>query len=171
MTAVFTTVLCCVLEFTYASSRLRQRCVNAGCSRPAPRVTLLCLSKEESPEERTPRRRRQLPALLARTGARLNSPGAYFQHAPGARRSAARPFGGMEVHRTSMNTPPHPRARSKVSRHPRGGLRCSAAATGTRKTNGRGLVLGGSETHRICLTVRNASLLRTLRTSFIFQLY
>ena len=34
-------------------------------------------------------------------------------HAPGARRSAARPFGGMEVHRTSMNTPPYPRARTR----------------------------------------------------------
>ena len=51
------------------------------------------------------------PARLARSGARLTR----RAHAPGARRSAARPFGGMEVHRTSMNTPPHPRAQTRGS--------------------------------------------------------
>ena len=50
-------------------------------------------------------------ALLAGIGARLTR----RAHAPGARRSAARPLGGMEVHRTSMNTPPHPRAQTRGS--------------------------------------------------------
>ena len=36
------------------------------------------------------------------SGARENS------FAPGVRRSAAHPFGGMEVHRNSTTTPPHP---------------------------------------------------------------
>jgi hypothetical protein len=41
----------------------------AGGSAPAPWVTLLCLSKEESPEERTPRSARLLPPFLAPPGA------------------------------------------------------------------------------------------------------
>ena len=62
----------------------------------------LCLSKEKSPKEKTPRSRRRLPALLAGIGARLT--------------------------RRALNNAP--RARSKVSRIPRFRLRCSAAATG-----------------------------------------
>jgi hypothetical protein len=73
-----------------------------------------------------------------------------------ARRPTARPFDGAEVHRTSANTPPHPReagrspnspaahnaarARSKGSRLPPASLRCSARDTGTQKPN-RGRVL------------------------------
>ena len=66
---------------------------------------------QKRPKERAPRSRRHLPALLGKIGARLTR----RAHAPGARRSAARPFGGMEVHRTSMNTPPYPRAQTRGS--------------------------------------------------------
>ena len=65
-------------------------------------------------KERAPRSRRHLPALLGKIGARLTR----RAHAPGARRSAARPFGGMEVHRTSMNTPSYPRAQTRGSLPP-----------------------------------------------------
>jgi len=41
-------------------------------------VTFLCLSKEKSPKETTPRMARHLPALLAGIGARPNSPGANY---------------------------------------------------------------------------------------------
>ena len=83
----------------------------------------------KKPKESTPRSRRLPPPLLAGIGARLTR----RVHAPGVRRSAAHPFGGREVHRTSLNTPPHPRARSGVWRILRFRLRCSAAATGIRK--------------------------------------
>ena len=73
----------------------------------APGEIVFCLSKIKSPKRRTPRSRRLLLALLAGIGARLTC----RAHAPGAHRSAARRFGGMEVHRTSM--PPHPRARTR----------------------------------------------------------
>ena len=45
-------------------------------------VAFLCLPKEKRPKERAPRMARNLPALLAGIGARLNSPGACTRGAP-----------------------------------------------------------------------------------------
>ena len=70
----------------------------AGGSAPAPWVTLLCLSKEESPEERTSRSRRRPLALLAGIGARLNSPGAE-QRATGSNTRLAIPDSGCDARR------------------------------------------------------------------------
>lgn len=74
--------------------------------------------------------------LLAQSGARLTR----RAHAPGARRSAARPFGGTEVHRTSVNTPPYPRARPRRPRKPLIALRCSARSDGDRSNRSQALV-------------------------------
>ncbi len=61
---------------------------------------------------------------------------------PGVRRSAAHPFGGMEVHRTSMTAPPHPRPTGRSpTRRPhktrldsnRGSLEYSRWGCGTRR--------------------------------------
>jgi hypothetical protein len=68
-------------------------------------VTFLCLSKEKSPKERTPRSRRPLPALLAEGGARLTA----HPCAAGACTLPARTLSGLFRLR----------------------LRCSAAATGS----------------------------------------
>src|SRR3989344_5905018 len=55
----------------YRALCARSQKLFAGGSAPAPWVTFLCLSKEKSPKEMTPRSRRRLPALLAGIGARL----------------------------------------------------------------------------------------------------
>jgi hypothetical protein len=103
----------------------------AGGSAPAPWVTFSCLSKRKSPKRKTPGR---FAAPISRGSLRASlRPGASptrRAHAPGARRSAARSFGGMEVHRTSMNTPPYPRARSGVSRRLPAWLGARLAPTG-----------------------------------------
>ena len=67
-------------------------------------VTFLCLSKEKSPKEKTPRSRRLPPALLGKIGARLT----------------------RRAHTTRLGL-------QQKARCSRFSLRCSAAATGTRK--------------------------------------
>jgi hypothetical protein len=61
---------------------------------------------------------------------------------PGVRRSAAHPFGGREVHRTSLSTPPHPRPTGRSpTRRPhntrldsnRGSLENPRSGCGTRR--------------------------------------
>jgi hypothetical protein len=95
----------------YRALRARSQNLIAGGSAPAPWVTFLCLSKEKRPKERHPGWR-EYPLCFSPKSALASTRRA---HAPGARRSAARPFGGMEVHRTSMNTPPYPRAQTRGS--------------------------------------------------------
>jgi hypothetical protein len=48
---------------------------------------------------------------------------------PGVRRPAAHPFGGREVHRTSLTTPPHPRPTGRSTNSPGAGKRASGSNT------------------------------------------
>src|SRR3989344_3233087 len=57
-------------------------------------------------------------------------PGArYLSFLPGVRRIAAHPFGGMEVLRTSTNTPPYPRPTGRSTNSPGAELRASGSNT------------------------------------------
>ena len=92
----------------FLSSRLRRRPKGYLWVADPRQVTFFCPAKRKSPKKRPPRSHRPLrgfPALLARIGARLT--------------------------RRALNYAP--RARTGGERHPRFLLRCSAAATGTRK--------------------------------------